>query len=184
MAKDVIPIGQLIETDLKLQSRDAIHIAIAPVTAGEPLKPGEHIAVKDGYAVKQGELIGIVDPFLRKAVRIGQKFFICLYPNTITSLKHHWEHPAFPAEKQEQPNNPDSREWITRFAERLGYDYEDMIHAAKNYLRDGSYLRGGSNLEGEYVPDEFWDHFEKATGIKIENNSSDDLRGNFFSCAC
>ncbi len=177
MAKDAIPLGQLIETE---QSRDAIHIAIAPITAGEPLKPGEHIAVKDGYAVKSGELIGIVDPFLRKAVRIGQKFFICLYPNTITSLKHYWEHPAFNFDNPEPAMNSNSRDWITRFAERLGYDYEEMIHAAKNYIRDGRYFNGGSSFEGESVPDEFWDHFEKSTGIKVE----DDNRNNFFSCAC
>lgn len=180
MAKDAIPLGKLIETT---ESRDAVHIAIAPTIAGTWLKPGEHISIIDGKAFRGGETIGVVDPFLKSNVKQGQKFFICLYPGSITSLKHHWEHPAFSSEKPEKTqefDNPSSREWITRFAERLGYDYEEMIHAAKNYLRDGRYFNGGSRFEGESVPDEFWDHFEKSTGINVEY----DNRNNFFSCAC
>lgn len=86
-------IGRLAGASAK---RDAIHIAIAPVIAGENLEPGDHIGIIEGSALKDAELtIGIVDPFLRKTVDEGERFFIFLYPNTITSLRHVWEHPAF-----------------------------------------------------------------------------------------
>lgn len=79
--------------------RDAIHIAIAPVLAGETLKPGERVAVRDGYALRPGpglDAIGIVDPFLDvDQVMGGEQFWLWLTPNTITSLCHVWSHPAF-----------------------------------------------------------------------------------------
>lgn len=81
--------------------RDAIHVAVAPVTAGTSLRPGQHV----GFApagqtevvgpVEPGESIGLVDPFLTDEVPSGQRFWLFLYPNTVTSLRHVWTHPAF-----------------------------------------------------------------------------------------
>ncbi|HEY1190416.1 MAG TPA: hypothetical protein VGE74_22470 [Gemmata sp.] len=79
--------------------RDAIHIAVAPVTAAEPLAPGQHVGfVTPGSteAVGASETpIGIVDPFLTGDVLRGQRFWLFMYPNTVTSLRHVWTHPAF-----------------------------------------------------------------------------------------
>lgn len=88
--------GKILEKDM---SRDAVHIAVVPVLASERLYPGEHIGLlPDGYASAHLSVnkIGIVDPYLRDAVRQGQRFFMMLYPGSITSLKHQWTHPAFP----------------------------------------------------------------------------------------
>lgn len=79
--------------------RDAIHIAVAPVIARERLYPGQHVGLRDGEATATGPmntpLVGIVDPYLMHHVEQGDRFFVFLYPNTITSLAHHWTHPAF-----------------------------------------------------------------------------------------
>lgn len=77
--------------------RDAIHVAIAPVTAGVRLFPGQHVGLKNGEAHVDGPLIGVVDPFLTKQVQPGEMFWLFLYPNTVTSLRHAWTHPAFAA---------------------------------------------------------------------------------------
>lgn len=76
--------------------RDAIHIAVAPVIAGEEMNPGDHIEFYGGKAYRSySDTIGIVDPFLKGAVNRGESFYMFLYPNTITSLRHEWTHPAF-----------------------------------------------------------------------------------------
>jgi hypothetical protein len=81
--------------------RDAVHIAVAPVTAAESLVPGQHVGftpVGQTEAVGSVEVdrqVGIVDPFLTVGVQPGERFWLFLYPNTITSLRHYWSHPAF-----------------------------------------------------------------------------------------
>lgn len=101
MSKDIVPIGKIISGDA---ARDAVHVAIAPVTAGDDLSPGEHIGrLDDGTFGESAVTLGIVDPFLKERVKKGQKFYLWLYPNTITSLRHVWTHPAFtftPGSKQ------------------------------------------------------------------------------------
>lgn len=85
--------------------RDAVHIAIAPMVAGLDLKPGDHVVIFDSnylglWAARAGSRpdlkpVGIVDPFLTEPVKAGQRFWLFLYPNTVTSLRHVWTHPAF-----------------------------------------------------------------------------------------
>lgn len=78
--------------------RDAIHFAVAPVIAGELLEPGQHVGMVDGkfyWSVNDEQKIGVVDPFLKESVERGHRFWLMLYPNTVTSLRHVWEHPAF-----------------------------------------------------------------------------------------
>jgi len=92
-------LGQLIEDGDR--RRDAIHIAVAPVTATERLAPGQHVGlVQEGNTELVGSCdrdIGIVDPFLAEGVEPGQRFWLFLYPGTITGLRHVWTHPAFTA---------------------------------------------------------------------------------------
>lgn len=73
-------IGKLVTTE---QGRDAIHVAILPMLAVSELRPGQHLAN------------GIVDPFLKAPVRPGERYWLFLYPSTVTSLRHVWTHPAF-----------------------------------------------------------------------------------------
>ena len=76
--------------------RDAVHIAVAPVVAGVDLEPGQHVGLfQDGTAKPLNPHIGIVDPFYKGRINRGQKFWLFLYPGTVTSLRHVWTHPAF-----------------------------------------------------------------------------------------
>ncbi len=77
--------------------RDAIHLAVEPAVAVEKLYPGQHVGFVEGGVGIKGEHIGIVDPFLDGFVAPGQMFWLVIYPRTITSLRHVWEHPSIPS---------------------------------------------------------------------------------------
>ena len=172
--RPIIPdLGKLAPADAQ---RDAVHIAIAPVIATMRLKPGQAIGfVNANDTVHVGcnaDPVGIVSPYLKQDVLPGQRFWMLLFPNTITSLRHDWTHPAF----AKKLVNAASSEWLEKFADSIGYTYEELMEGARVYNRDGSCISSGSS---EYdVPDEFWDHFAIIEG-KIPKS-----RGSFFSCAC
>lgn len=177
------------------QHRDAVHMAIAPAVAGERMSPGKRIKIVDGKAVDakgSKDSIGIVDPFLPGFVSEGDKFWIFLYPGTITSLRHEWTHPFFTQEPP--PITEEDREqaakvaarlegtslrWLKDYADRLNVTYEDLLSNTEEYLAHGSYWCGGE-FEGESLPEGFWEHYQKVTGKKVEENKQD----SFFTCAC
>src|SRR3990167_7287266 len=78
--------------------RDAIHIAVAPVVACERIRPGQAVGLDENGCARVSRIvpIGIADPFLTVDwIESGQRFYLWLTPNTITGLRHHWQHPAF-----------------------------------------------------------------------------------------
>jgi len=190
---DKVPkLGQLIIDE---QYRDAVHIAVAPVIAGETLKPGQRIGFTDNgdaYTVVANprKVIGIVDPFLfEKAVYEGDRFYMFLLPNTITSLRHEWTHPAFEAEDALASMEPtlhklkgavEEERWVTEWADSIGSDYHEVMEAAEDWIQSGEYLCRGGTFEGISVPDEFWDKYEAIRRTKV----SDRDRGSFFTCSC
>lgn len=190
---DKVPkLGNLITEE---QHRDAVHIAVAPVTAGMEMYPGEHVGFADtgdAYTVVTNakKLIGIVDPFLsEKCVYPGERFYMFLYPNTITSLRHDWTHPAFQKEDELASMEPtfyklkgavEEEKWISDFAEGIGSDYDEIMEAAEAYLKTGEYLSRGGTFEGYSIPDEFWDKYEIIKRKRVEEND----RGTFLSCSC
>lgn len=91
-----VELGKLIAFDAN-PGRDAVHIAVAPVVAGEKLWAGYEVGFLDDRTVGTAAAVkvGIVDPYLKGSVRKGEKFYVCLFPNTVTSLRHVWTHPEF-----------------------------------------------------------------------------------------
>ena len=180
------------------QKRDAIHLAVEPMIAGESLSPGEHVFIRDSKAygntgaTNTPPLLGIVDPFLTDKVRKGHRFWLLVYPRVITSLRHVWAHPAFPDEAPTAPSKDDSpqavsRRWIEEFASRLDQTYSRLMAAAALWIEtdDGKY--GGEytydNTEAykahwDQFPD-FWKHYEVVTGTKPR-----DPDASFFTCSC
>ena len=102
-------LGQLVP-DGELR-RDAIHIAVAPVTACCDLDPGDGVGLigPPGDTELAGPVgsnnIGIVDPFLSERVKAGERFWMFLFPNTITGLRHIWTHPAFSSAVKRRKTN-------------------------------------------------------------------------------
>lgn len=110
MQNNEIQVGQLI-TDGNAQI-DAIHFALCPVFAYETLYPGQDVGFCNEASVSaigSHKRIGIVDPFLKNPVYPEQRFWLFLYPNTITSLRHVWEHPDIPYRGVPQTEDEDYR---------------------------------------------------------------------------
>jgi hypothetical protein len=181
-------LGTILDKD---QGRDAIHLAVISVIAGETLRPGDNVYLSDqGLAFLNSKeyCVGIVDPFLNTHIKAGQHFWLIIYPRTITSLRHVWEHPLLPSETTKAPQSftkqiteeEKSTQWIEEFAQKLGISYKVLMNGAFQWLEYGEYLCLGSLLEGEYVPEEFWDHYS----IVVKEQISDNKRESFFTCSC
>jgi hypothetical protein len=175
-------LGTIIDADA---GRDAIHLAVEPVIADEFLRAGDHVGFRENGRVGKtyGSDVGIVDPFLTKPVQTGQRFWLVVYPRQITSLRHVWEHPGFPASdvpKTAVPVSTDSETWLQDYASSIDVDYEDLMYNTKEYLDSGEYWCEGDKFSGTELPDEFWNHYEAATGDKVSNRK----RESFFSCSC
>lgn len=165
-------LGQLITTEEK---RDAIHFAVAPVTAKSKLAPGEWIMFAIPGNTEQVQVarnkrnaIGIVDPFLDHDVLEGESFWMMLMPNTITSLRHEWSHPAF-----EQEQRGVSEFWLREFAQAHGLHYGNMMDA---FERSDTMGTGDNELyldDDEYA--ELGHHLRIVLGREVDPS---------FSCAC
>lgn len=176
------------------QKRDAIHLAVEPVVAGDHLKPGQHITVIDGVALPApiGKGLGIVDPFIEgPRVLKGQTFWFVMYPRKVTSLRHVWAHPAFKDEAEAitkpaiaPPDHPESMALLMRTADEAGISYEDLIDGARCYLRHDDYMIDGGRWEGFDFPNNFWEHFVKVRPDMAEAVEKKSYLGSFFSCSC
>ncbi len=191
-------LGKLIEGDDP--GRDAIHVAILPAVAGEKLRPGDDVGLhSDGKAGNRAlTLIGIVDPFLNEFVKPGQRFYICLYPGTITSLRHEWTHPMFSlVEAEAKPANTTvapadyishtdhvekSKAWIKDHATTLGLTDDVLMEDAGQWLEWGDHRvqHGSERWRDCFNATEFWHHYEIVTGKVVP----DDKKHSFYCCTC
>jgi hypothetical protein len=171
------------------QKRDAIHLAVLPMVAPVRLKTGAHVT-RDGEPTTPygGDAVGIVDPFLHGShVGAGETFWLVIYPRVITSLRHVWEHPAFPSEILTQPasDRSASERWMRNWAvEHMGADYygdedrrsEESAYAAA--IEAGHHLHIGPYEDArDHIDNEWWAHWEAITGAQGK-------RGEYFSCSC
>jgi hypothetical protein len=168
--------------------RDAIHLAVEPVIAGEDLLPACHIGIKDGKAYMTTvniKALGIVDPFITGKINEGQKFWLIVYPRQITSLRHVWEHPDFlQIEEAPKPNLESefdrSQAWITNFAEQIDQTYNRLMNAADNWVHYEEYTYDNSESYKDHWDKfpEFWKHYEVVRGKAPKSKES------FFTCSC
>lgn len=176
------------------EPRDAIHIAVAPVVATVTMNPGTHIGfcgegAEEVAPCEVAMSVGIVDPFLQKTVRPGDRIWMFLHPNTITSLRHNWTHPAFGHESEDNSVNKEASEkWLRTFLASDGPDYDLLIKAMQNggeyeagyhsiFIDNERINVGGQDAHGD-IPPQFWDHVEIVLGRKVP------WRSDHFSCSC
>lgn len=188
--------------------RDAVHVAIVAVKAGMRLAPGalvrmdktpkgEPIAVQIALS---DQVIGVVDPFLSASVESGKRFWLCLRPGTITGMRHHWEHPAFP-DSMEKPaleaqavQRAISEAWLLSFIQaywpgdrpykRLLDDYianfdkeQQICFGVTGYYN--ALEEGGEDSDTcSNLKPEFWHHWERYTGKSRPAGTKS------FRCAC
>jgi hypothetical protein len=184
-------LGKLTEGE---EGRDAIHIAICPVVANEVLNPGQRIGfVRDGDVSLVGKSknpLGIVDPFLTANVEKAEAFFMCLFPNTIKSLRHEWTHDAFEnadalkvLKGMQRLDNSESIAFLSRYARKVELSYEKLIEAANNYLENGDDVCLDFDTPDMVYQQrkEFWEHFSRVTGVEVPEEKNKET---FFSCAC
>ena len=134
-----IPIGD--------EGRDAVHIAIVPVQAAVHLAKGSTVKLApDGRAVPHlaQDAIGVVDPFRSDhdaTVKPGEWFWLCLYPKTVTGLRHVWEHPLF---QQYQPaasvapskEVEESKTWLLAYVrQHCPYWHDEPDQGLRLFLR-------------------------------------------------
>lgn len=198
--------GEMLGADIA-QVRDAVHVAVLRAKVGdEQLQPGQRVVLKDGRAVPAGDAapLGIVDPFLPWPVTCNSLFWLLIWPQTITSLRHQWSHPALDASREPS----ESERWIRAFAERLDQSYGALMAAAETFAQDSAYARQRAQEDEEkgirrnpweyetprMVLDNrerykdvdatewplFWHHYEVVTGEKVP----EEFRECFFYCSC
>lgn len=177
--------------------RDAIHVAVEPMVAMEKMFPGQHIGLVTGGASSKAEdHIGIVDPFLTAPVFEGQRFWMLLYPRTITGLRHVWTHPAFDAVPAAPSNNFETSEaWLKNFCETADTPgYECVMGALRGEWPgaesdeywfkwggwDGDSLSFGGVDAHSDIPPEFWDHVSVVLAKPIPTEK----RASHFTCSC
>ena len=199
-------VGKLLDGS---EQRDAIHFALAPVIADQTISPGQDVGfVQNGNTELVGPSnspIGIVDPFLKTRVLKGERCWLFLYQQTITSLRHVWVHPDIPDELADARQTviavavastaeqvAASRKWMESFAAgHYSYDHDEsgaeytadeILEHAREYLATGDrHVQVGSeSLRDSFygdkpITDEFWRHFGIITGIDV--NAQEIIKG-------
>jgi hypothetical protein len=201
MAKDAVEtMGMLLPDDAG--GRDAVHVAVISAVADEKVYPGQHVGLIDSglscckdpcAGTNFGDPLGIVDPFLREPVWPGSRFWLFIYPRTITGLKHVWTHPDLPEtvltiSPPVVGDKAASEQWLRDFCQTADCpSYETVMEAAATVAsggvvgnwHDGEFLHfDGIDAHGE-IPPEFWYHVQVVLGKPIKGR-----RATSFSCAC
>jgi hypothetical protein len=179
-------------------SRDAIHIAVVPLIAGQELHAGETFRLAwgtDNTAIRAADeygfdAIGIVDPYLGHGVdnwrdyRVlqGERFWGFLMPGTVTGMRHQWQHPAF--DNIQLPANEHER-WLLSFCDRWNFDYDLLIDAGVGCEEDRYIVANGVDLHSRAELGEdhdlFWHHLEALTGRQFDSQHREGLT---WTCTC
>lgn len=185
--------------------RDAIHIAVIPVvltfyrvttySPGQPVRVTKALSkagvyfVEPAESIKSEDCVGIIDPFLTRSINVYDDVtdvYLCLKPNTITGMKHEWQHPLFTSQPDNNSNNSsdtdeeysEAEAWLSDHASVLGMTIEQLLSGIRQYLLYEYPLCTGTFMED--TPYELWLHYETLTGSKVPMSA----RRDFYMCSC
>lgn len=204
MKDAVATMGNLLPDDAG--GRDAVHVAVFSARSPVKVFPGQHVGLVDADPVEHGDTvvsplspsIGIVDPFLETEATPDSRFWVYLYPRTITALSHRWGHPAFEGAAIERAaravpvGDPThlyvtpamklaSERWLKNECES-NYSmppYEYLLEAVENMGEGADYLTiSGRDASGE-IPAAMWAHLENVMGRRFVA-----AKPTYFSCSC
>lgn len=199
MKDAVATMGNLLPDDAG--GRDAVHVAVFSARAPVKVYAGQHVGLVDAEPVEHGDVvvsplaafIGIIDPFLIQGfANPGERFWVYLYPRTISALSHRWSHPAFEVADAARrvPSGKDhyatptmalaSERWLRDWcADHCELSYDRLMEAIKNDQFDEEYLTiYGEDANGT-IPGEIWGHVENVLGRRLPER-----KPTYFSCSC
>jgi hypothetical protein len=165
--------------------RDAVHVAISPVRAKELMGPANRVGIShyDGsdywVSLYSDPKVGIIDPFLGKMVPHGERVWICLFPETVTAIKHHWSHPAFDAVATQTNTEKDA---IKEIAKTCGVTLEELVEIGLEYSQSGEYDMDNRELYKDVSQDQwktFWDYM-----VKEHSAEKPQYEDAPFTCSC
>ena len=179
-------------TPPKGAERDAVHIAVIAVEAGEKLQKGQDVWLIDGKAVSgrpetlqfPWERVGVVDPFRWGEVEKGDRFWLVLEPGTITALRHEWAHPFFPAPDvpATAPTDADrSRQYLEEGCRKYGITYQELVEGAVSG-QGGTFMGDWADNGRDWIAGgDFWHHIENVTGRRFDQGHRENT---YFGCSC
>lgn len=183
------------------EERDAIHVAIIPAKLLTEAHPGQRVRLVDRkpgekfYTVaatrKNQKCIGVVDPYIDRYLEVGETVWILLKPNTVTDMRHHWEHPEFEDFVDEDDAGAEetfrylkhghSIEWLRNFAAEIDMTYSELIRDLQAF-QDGHIDSIHLSVDTPYDQlEEMWKHYENVTGTKTRAGARRDQP---FTCGC
>jgi hypothetical protein len=182
-------LGQLIVGEAE---RDAVHVAVVPVTAGIPLDPGTPVGIMADLAwpapgTKNVESIGVVDPFLKAPVKKGERFYLFLYPGSAIGLRHVYRHPVLDAalirqETMEALNAP-AVEYMRKCAKLIDMTYSDLTEALSKYVDYGETTDVNMDQSNNSMDIE-WPKLWAAWGVVTGSAMPKDPKEEPFNCKC
>ena len=164
--------------------RDAIHSPIISAVAKEDMRAGCQVALNDALEATPAQYlcgaIGVIDPYLARDVKAGEKVWVMLRPGSISSLTHRWTHPLIKESEAVIPETERARIRLEEFAEKiLHVSLEEMLETIENCRHGGDPLYDhGYEGESEYAG--FWADYETYTG-KTDPNKDEGFFY-FFTC--
>lgn len=160
-------------------SRDAIHVAVIPVIAGEMLRPGQRVGVKDGIAKPSDKVHGIVDPYLTDVVPKDASFWLCLLPGTVMGMRHHWLHDDFVCKVETDSDRHKAK--AIEIAKMCDKSYDELMDDARTYEQAGEYIYDNSEAYKHVTSEDweaFWKHYNEVEGRESTESWAP------YTCSC